>query len=228
MKTFLTLIMMTLVTTPLLAETPQLSVQGEARLSVPADQMIMTIGVITENKMANVALSQNNATIDKVLNAIKTLNLTDSKIETATFRIDPVWQPTPMSPTPDWTPSIIAFRVTNTLTVQTNDLLMAGNLIDATIGAGANKIGSLVFGLKDPNAARSKAIAEATAQAISHAKTVASASNVTLSQVMSISVDRAGIRPPIAFRAIQAETSVEAGDVDVTAAVTIDYAIESH
>ena len=228
MKSLITLIMITLMSSQLYAETSQLSVQGKARISVPADQMTMTIGVVAEHKTANQALSQNSTDMKAVMKAIQSLDLKETTIETASFHIDPVWQPKPLNPTPDWKPTVIAFRVTNTLEVQTDNLLIAGQLIDVVVSAGANQVDSLIFGLKDQEAVRHKAIAEATAQAMSIAKTTANAANVTLGNVLNITVDNAKMQPPIAFRAMKAATPITAGDIDVTAVVNMDYAIRAH
>jgi len=133
-----------------------------------------------------------------------------------------------LNPTPDWKPTVIAFRVTNTLEVQTDNLLIAGQLIDVVVSAGANQVDSLIFGLKDREAFRYKAIAEATVQAMSIAKTTANAANVTLGNVLNITVDNARVQPPIAFRAMKAATPITAGDVEVTAVVNMDYEIRAH
>jgi len=228
MKIFTTLITIVLISSSLVADTPQLSVRGEARLSVPADQIILVLGVVTENRMAKEALSKNNANMQAVLKALKGLGLKESDIQTSSFRIDPIWQTKPVSPTPDWTPTIIAFKVTNTIEVRSDQLSLAGKLIDTAIEAGANKVTTLTFGLKNPQSHRDEAIAKATAKAISDAQTIAKAANVTLGEVLNITLDNASLRPPIAFRAMQASVPIEAGDVEVTAMVNMEYEIQSH
>lgn len=228
MKPIIAIIFFTFLSFSLQAETAKLSARGEARLSAPPDQMTITIGTVTENKVVQEALSQNSAAVNKIMDAVKSLNLKNVHIETSMFRIDPIWQTKPVNPTPDWKPMVISFRVTNLLDIRTSDLTAAGTVIDAAINAGANKVDALAFNLKDPEALRSKAIAMATAQAMEQAKVAANAANVTLGQVLNLTIDNAGIRPPLALRAMEASTPIEAGEIQVSATVNMDFEIRSH
>lgn len=228
MRLIIAMIVFTCLSSSLAAEVAKLSARGEARISAAPDQMTMTVGVITENKAVQQALTQNSAAINDTIKAVKSLSLNNIKIQTSTFRIDPVWQPKPSNPTPDWRPTIISFRVTNLLEINTGDLQASGSLIDAVVNAGANNVSSLSFGLKEPEAIRLKAIDEATSKAIDQAKVAAKAAGITLGPVLNLTIDNAGIRPPIAFRAMEAATPIEAGEIEISATVNVEFEIQPH
>ncbi|NGX57930.1 MAG: 26 kDa periplasmic immunogenic protein [Chlamydiae bacterium] len=211
-------------------DVPQLSVRGEARIRRPADQLTLNLGVLTEDKTAEKALSENNTAMQSVMDALKNAGLSPSEYQTATFNIRPILTPRPQNPPPEWYPTVIGFRVTNNLTVRTEKLNLAGSLIDAAIKAGANTVDSVSFSLKDYPTHRADAITQATSQAIADAETLAEAANIQLDKVLNISLDDAVIRPKsyMAFRTMDVSASIEPGDVDVTATVTIDYQIRSH
>lgn len=205
--------------------TPQLSVRGEARIRRPADQLTLILGVISEGRTASAALSDNNLSMQKVIDALKTTGLSPQEYQTATFNIVPVLTPRPQNPPPEWRPTIISFKATNKLSIHTEKLSLAGKLIDAAIQAGANTIDSISFGLKDDSAQRTEAISKATTQAIADAETLAEASNVKLGDVLNITLENALIRPKSMLTLQMGGTPVEPGDVEISAAVRIDYKI---
>ena len=62
-------------------------------------------------------------------------------------------------------PTITGYRAENSITVQTGALDLVGPLIDAAIAAGANRVNSLDFNLRDDTRARNDAITKAAKDA---------------------------------------------------------------
>ena len=81
-------------------------------------------------------------------------------------------------------PTIIGYNAQNTVTVHTGALDLVGALIDTAIAAGANRVNSLNFSVKDDTKARTEAIAIATRDAHAQADALASALNVKLGKVL--------------------------------------------
>lgn len=81
------------------------------------------------------------------------------------------------------------YRVSNTLAVTVRDISgnRVGNLLDATVRAGANNIGSITFGLADPDAANRTARDEAVKNAKAKADALAQASGAAVGPVITIS-----------------------------------------
>jgi len=228
MRLIIAILAFTCLSSSLTAEVGRLSARGEARLFAAPDQMKMSVGVVTESKAVQQALTQNSTAINDIMEVVRSLDLKDLQLQTSTFRIDPVWQTKPQNPTPDWRPTVISFRVTHLLEISTSDLSASGKLIDAVVNAGANDVSSLSFELKDPESVRSKAIALATSKAIDQAKVAAKAANITLGPVLSLNIDNAGISPPVLLRAMEAATAVTAGEIEISATVNVELEIQPH
>ncbi len=128
-------------------------------------------------------------------------------------------------------PRIIGYSAQNSVTVHTGALELVGALIDSAIAAGANRVNSLNFSVKDDTKARSEAIAIATRDARAQAEALASALGVKLGKVLkATTVAQARPIPMRMGRAMamsaSAATPVEPGEVTVSATVSLTFEIE--
>ncbi len=130
-------------------------------------------------------------------------------------------------------PEITGYRAENSIRAETGEMDLAGPLIDAAVAAGANRIESLNFILRDDTKTRADAIASASRDAQAQAIALAASLGVKLKRVYSATT-AAEVRPvPIAMRAMamssageNAPTPVEPGEVTVPARVTLIYELE--
>ncbi len=211
---------------------PQLSVSGEAQIQVPADQLRLSIGVITQATTAEKALQENNRRMREVAKALHEAGLTEKELETGQFRIEPQWSSPPSRPETEWRSRIVGYSVTNTLRLRTIRLELTGPIIAAAGAAGANQIGALEFDLADPRKHRSEAIRTATANARADAAVLAEAAAVRLVRVLSLNLDPDMPMPMYAATdqrfAMKAEADVPViapGEVTVRATVHLVYAV---
>lgn len=224
-----------IIETPETKVIPNLTVRGSAELIRPADQLRVTIGVVSENPDAREALGDNSKKMRQVVRAIEGAGLGEDEYETGRFQIRPIYSRPPRRPPPQWRAQIIGYEVTNTVMVRTKRLALAGDLIEAATKAGANTIDSIGFDLADKRKYRAEAISEATAHALADARKLAESARVKLVRALSINLDSAGERPPVPWRsaapamaaAPEAGVSppITPGDVTVTASVTVVYEI---
>ncbi len=216
-----------------LEDTPKLTIRGQAELEKPADQVRLSIGVVTEDKEAGAALKDNNRLMEGVIKAIERVGLTEDEYETGRFRIRPEYDRRPRQPEPNWEPKIKGYEVTNTLVVKTKQLDLAGEIIAAANKAGANTAEISGFELSDQRRYRAEAIAEATRNALTDAATLAEAASLELVRVLAINLDNTPNRMPQRAMASRSAGMAEAGsrppinpgDIKVTATVTIVYEI---
>ncbi len=215
------------------AVVPVLTVRGAAQLQKPADQLRISVGVVTESDEAPTALRENTRQMNDVIDALKKTGLTDKEYQTSRFQIQPVYSRRPRQAPVDWKARIIGYRVSNSLNVKTKKLYLAGELIQAANEAGANSIDSISFGLADPRTHRSEAIRAATAYALADAGTLAEAAGLRLVRVLSITLDQAAAPGPIPIQRMSAGMAmaeaapppISPGDVTVRASVTVVYEI---
>ena len=218
---------------PKLEDTPKLTVRGEAELEKPADQMRLKVGVITENRDADEALQENNDRMRAVIVALQRVGLSEDEYQTGRFQIRPQYSRRPRQPAPDWKPQIIGYEVTNSVTVKTTKLDLAGEVIGAANEAGANTVDVVGFDLADKRKYRAEALREATKNAREDAAIVADAAGLTLVRIVAVSVDYTPVRPVNMDFGAPARAMAEGGgappitpgDVTVTANVTIVYEI---
>ncbi|MBA3721969.1 MAG: SIMPL domain-containing protein [Parachlamydiaceae bacterium] len=214
---------------------PQLFVKGEAVLFKPADQLKMTIGIVTQDNDAKKALQINNEKMNKVVLILTKIGLPDSDFQTDQFHIYPIYKQPPKEIPPDWNPVISHYEVSNTIQIATQKMDLADKIITDTANAGANKIDSIQFDLKNPRIYRAEAINVATQNAIDDANVLAEAAHVKLLGVRSISLDHSQTPYPVmskmAFAVgsqdVSNTTPIEAGNIEVRANVDVVFDIGS-
>jgi uncharacterized protein YggE len=194
---------------------PRIVVTGEGEATVAPDMALLSLSVMREAKTAREALDANNAAMAEVIEAIRLFGVADRDLQTAGLQIMPRYNYTNK---PDGTQEaeLVAYQVTNTLSVRVRDLVRTGEVIDKAVSLGVNQGGNIVFTNDDPSAtiaeARKRAVSEATAKA----KTLAEAAGVTLGRILEISEQSFGAQPmPIeakAFDRLAASVPIEAGE----------------
>jgi len=194
---------------------PRIVVTGEGEASVAPDMALLSLTVMREAASAREALDANNAAMTDVTEAIKLFGIADRDLQTAGLQIMPRYDYTNK---PDGTQEakLVAYQVTNTLSVRVRDLVKTGEILDKAVSLGVNQGGNITFANDDPSAviteARKKAVAEATAKA----NTLADAAGVKLGRVVEISDQSYSAQPmPIeakAFDRVAAAVPIQAGE----------------
>jgi uncharacterized protein YggE len=219
-----------------------LHVSGEAQLKVAPNQVTILLGASTQNKTAKSASVDNSRLMNKVMAALNDIGVgrqaaDKNEITTQRFGMQPVWssRPRAFSGNEEWQSSIIAYRVNNTLKIETAKLDLVGEIINTATTAGANQVQSIVFGLSNPREYRQQAIAQAIQNAKDDAGFVAKASALTVTGIKTIHLDNreasiaqvAHTRYARSALSSAAETSaappIRSDDIVVSASVTVEY-----
>ena len=125
-----------------------ISVTGTATTSVDPDLLNIQFGVETQAKTASEAIDANNDAMNKVVDAIKRLGITDDEIRTSSFNIYPIYDSIVDPKTGVYVRSeLTGYRVSNILSVKTEKLTIGGDIIDAAVQAGANRVDNVYFSL---------------------------------------------------------------------------------
>jgi uncharacterized protein len=207
------------------APPPNISVTGEASVSVPPDLAEVDGGVTTQAKTAREASDANNKSMAAVLAALKGAGIAEPDIRTSRLSLQPQMAPTRTSP--DAPPAIVGYRASNRVTIRVHDMTKVANTIDTLLAAGANDIGGVDFMVSNASKwldeARPKAIADARRKAEIYAK----AAGVAIGAPLSISEgSSSGPIAPKMFRAGIAPTPIAAGDETLTITVSVAYEIK--
>ena len=212
-------------------EVPKLSLSAQATIRKPADELQMRIGVVTIEDTAEDALKENSIRMQAVMSSLKDAELAQGEYETGHFSITPRYTPYPKDAPPNWKQTINGYEVSNSIQIHTSNSDAAGKLIDAANKAGANSIDNIHFTLKNARIYWDEAVGMATEHAINDATSVAKAAGIKLVRILNISLDNSGaINPrsnPLYFAKGMSDSAppIEAGEVSITANVSITYEI---
>ena len=175
------------------------STTGTANTNVNPDKVSVTIGVETNSTTAAEAAAANAELMQKVIDSLKSLGITDNQIATSYYSIFPVYDnvspicidiyPRP----PDCKPKseITGYRTVNTVTVTVDASSDIGKIIDAAVGAGANNVNGANFFVSDEKQQeiRDNLIEKAIANARNRADIASNAVGMNVTGVQSINLN---------------------------------------
>jgi uncharacterized protein YggE len=194
------------------------SAQGEAK--VTPDRATISIGVQTRAATATAASAENARKQRAVIDAIRTLGVTDAQITTVNYNVSPeqVYEA-------NKAPRITGYTVSNSVRVDVHKIDQLGPILDAALAKGANNINSLDFYSSNESDARRSALASAIASARGDAQAMAQAAGGTLGDLIEASSSPAYIpQPPTPLRAMAMDkaepTPISPGEQTLTVTVT--------
>jgi uncharacterized protein YggE len=236
-----------------------LSISSTSTTEVRSDQLSVTVGVETNDTTAQEAVSQNSNLTAQVIAAVRGLGIGENRIETSSYSVLPIYrfiqppQPCieiyPPPPGCETRQEIIGYRATNTVTVTLDVPFLravtepvpdvnAGQVIDAAIAAGANRVEGIVFFISPDRQEeiRTTLIGDAIANARERANIAAEALEMTVSGVQS-----ATINPPdfpvfsvnlqegsaAAADSVSAPTQILPGEQEVSTTVSVVFYISA-
>ncbi len=208
-----------------------ISVSGSGVIEAEPNQVVIRLGVETEDKDVSKALANNSLRMNATIEALKTLGISEDEIETSRFNIYPIrdYEREPVE--------IVGYRVTNEIAVKTDDLDKTGEIISAAIDAGANNVRGIVFGLDKTREKESKysAITEACEDAKGKAEAIARGFGLNMTRVVEIKESSVYVVP---YRAgggyyeyampipTPIPPPIEPGKIEVSATINVVYECE--
>lgn len=208
---------------------PVLTVSATAEVSIEPDRAIVRLGALAEAEEAADAQNGVNETMQRILDAMRGLGIAEAALRTEDLSLYPVYaNQRPMPDRGPQEPRIVGYRASNVVSVELDELARIGEVIDAGIGAGANQLQGVSFRARNDAQARAEAMRLAVAEARIQADAIADALGVEIAGVREVVAGGYGVRPPQPFmemRADIASTPVQPGTVDISASVTVTYAL---
>lgn len=204
-----------------------IQVAGNGEAQAAPDLAVLSLAIETHAATAADAAGRNGGLAQKVSEALRARLGDKGKTWTGGYSLYPEYE---NESRPNAKPTIIGYRAENTITVQTGALDLVGPLIDAAIAAGANRVNSLDFNLRDDTHARNEAITMAAKDAQAQAQALAAALGLKLGPIITATTI-SNIGPqPVMFRAaamgVNNATPVQPAEVSVPATVALTYQIE--
>jgi uncharacterized protein YggE len=191
---------------------------------VPPDLAEVEAGVTSDAKTAREASETNNATMGKLLLALKAAGIDARDIQTSRLSLQPQ-----NAPNRAGSAAITGYRASNRVTVRLRDVSKVAGTIDLLVGAGANDIGGINFMVSQASKLLDDARTQAVADARRKAEIYAKAAGVTIGAPLNISEQ--GSPGPMPFRKMMggmaAATPVARGEETLSVTVNVSWAIKA-
>ncbi len=214
---------------------PAIVVQGTAEVRVEPDVATVRLGIVAQGPTAQAAQERANRAAAAILAAVHALGVPASRVQTSGLSLSPLYPENPRQP--DQEPKIIGYQATDVVAVRLDSVDSnvavgeVGKVIDAGLQAGANRVDGVDFGLRDEGPAQARALAGAVAQARRKAEAIAGALDAHLGEVLAAEEGGGEVTPRfaaqsfLAAKVAGAATPVAAGEIAVSATVTLRYRI---
>jgi uncharacterized protein YggE len=178
-----------------------LTVTGDGTASAAPDVAYISVGVQTQGKTAVEATSENSRLMASVLAALQARGVRPQDLRTSGLTVMPRYAPPPpATPGPPGPPQpylpgyggpsqpgeIIGYEASNHVTVTVSEVDRASELLDAALGAGANRVGGLTFRIRDTNGLRQQALADAAQAARARADALAASLGLRVVGINSV------------------------------------------
>ena len=204
---------------------PHVRTTGEATVAVKPDRAQIDVGVVTQADTSGAAVQQNAQKLESTLSNLRKLLGADADIKTVSYSVTPNYR----YPKEGGEPTITGYTATNIVRLTVDDLAKVGSVIDTATQGGSNRIQNLQFTLKDDSIVKSQALREAARKARASAQALASALDLRVVRVISVTEAGAPVVPvrDVAFaRAETASTPIEPGTIEVTASVVLTVEVQ--
>ncbi len=201
-------------------------VTGQGKAAFKPNQAIIYVGVKTHGLTAGEAVSRNSEVINRVVDALKDLEIPEEDIETTSYNLYPRYSTDG---------EIIGFEARHMLKVKLLDMKEIGRIIDGAVGAGANQVGGVYFSFTDEKLEELNKLARqrAVENAKSRAKAIAESLGVEIIGVMEASESIYRYEPSITYGLEKGPLPVPApttiitpSELEVTVTVQVTFIIE--
>ncbi|ABX13256.1 SIMPL domain-containing protein [Nitrosopumilus maritimus] len=226
--------------TSMLSFEKTIDVVGIGMISTDPDLLTIRLGLETKGDTANDALTANSAQMSKILQALKSVGISESEISTSSLNIRPQYEYVYDETRDRDTRTLVGYEASNIVTVETKSLDLAASIIDASVNAGANKVDSVYYSLSTETqmSLKDQLLEQAVINAQEKAKNVLAPLDQKIIGVKSISVSEFGIPTPypvfsgsnMVFDAAMKSSSTQlfSSEQDVTASVHVVFHIGSN
>ncbi|MBP9837418.1 MAG: SIMPL domain-containing protein [Proteobacteria bacterium] len=185
-----------------------INVTGNGKSYLKPDIANITFSVHTENRNISDALNNNNSRTQKLTETLKANHVDAKDIQSSSFNIYPEQQyDNNGRPT-----GATTFTIDNSISTTIRQIDRLGDILTSAVESGANNISGLQFDSSNRENAISQARKYAVDDAINQAKQLATAANLTLGNILSIShrIDSFQSPLPLAFSGNQRAESLSA------------------
>jgi len=204
--------------------THTITVSGSGKVTVVPDVARVTLGVTISQPTVKAARASAARSMTDIIAAVKALGVADADIQTTGLSLYPQYAIGSSS-------RVTGYQISEQILVTVRDLDKAGDVVDTATAKGANNVNGISFELADPAKAMNDARAAAVTAARASAQAMATAGNVSLGAVVSMTDASVSTPYPIYYGMTAgaagdaAKTPVQPGTQDVSVVIQVVFAI---
>jgi uncharacterized protein YggE len=204
---------------------PQINVSGEGKVTAVPDQAMISVSVDTKgNKSADVK-KQNDAAVEKVIQAIKAHKLPKEDVQTQRIALNPVY---------DYEKKKYSYNATQTINILLKDLNQYDGLMEDLVDAGINRISNVEFRSSKADQLKTDARKEAMREAKRKAEDYVSVLGQKVGKAITINDNTQVIYPQAMYKMAMAadaegggsRDTLAIGEITVTANVQVAFGLE--
>ena len=192
---------------------PTILVSGRGEVQVAPDRARVQVGMETQARTSQLAAQENNRKQAAILAAIQKLGVPASAIQTLNYSVSPVQRYDEKLRRV----VIDGYQVSNIVQVETDRLELAGQIIDAGLANGANRVAGLDFVVKDRAKSQDQALAEAVASARRQADVAAKAAGGQIVELIELTIHEFERPEPRAMVAMAMKMEADAAPAPISA-----------
>lgn len=197
---------------------------GTGRTVAAPDVAEMYFGVTARATDAGAALEQASTAAEKIVSAVKSAGVAAEDVQTANVSVYPLQDSRGDEVV------ITGYQASIQVRAKVRDIEKLGAVISAANEAGANEISGPSFMLADDSDARKEAIKLAVEDAKKRAEAMADAAGKSVGAILSVSESNVSLpvysRTGVAEDMAAGKVPIEAGQLDITADVTVTFELE--
>ena len=206
------------------------TVNGQATVTTPPDEAVVVLTVENDAPVAADAMNATSTETQKMVDRLKSDGIPESAIQTSSITLYPVRTYDPQS----GKETLTGYRAQNSIKVTLKDAAMVAKVLAAGVETGATLVSGPDWRLRDDSQAVNEALKQAVANARTKAESLAAAEGIALGEVLIMNEGTVQVPVvPIYSEARAAADSVKvveppvsSGNLDVTATVTVTYALK--
>lgn len=205
-----------------------ISVNGSGAVTTGPDEVVVRVGVETMAETARQALARNSEQMENVVQALSEMGIPDEDVQTQTVDLSPEYDESGgREPGEPRRLELVGYRASNTVEVRSEDLGAVGQLLDATVAAGANRVEGIRFEVSNASELLGRAREGAWQDAREKAEQLAGLAGDELGDVVSIS-ESTGVPRPVELEAAAERglaVPIEPGTEEVRVDLSVTWAL---
>jgi uncharacterized protein YggE len=205
------------------------TVSGQATVTSPPDEAVVVLTVENDAAAAPAAMDATSIQTKNMLDRLKSDGIPEAAIQTANITLYPVrtYDPTTGKET------LTGYRAQNSIKVTLKDAPTVAKVLAAGVETGATQVSGPEWRLRDDSQAVNDALKQAAVNARAKAESLAAAEGKGVGEVLIMTEGTVQVPVPPMYAmggatdsAKVMEPPVSSGNLDVTATVTVTYALK--